>query len=79
MSKRILALSLLLPLLALSGAFAGPTTDDKRSWPNEVREQTFRSTRQAEPGWYRAQAKAVGAPVATGAQERRYHGGPKYP
>ena len=83
--KRLYTLSLLLPLMALSGAaYAGSTIADRNYWPSEVQAQTQRgvATRDAESA--RARAQATGAPVfypsaeATGHQQQcRYQGGPK--
>jgi hypothetical protein len=88
--QRLFALSLLLPLTALSGAaYAGQTIADRNYWPSDVRAQTVQT--QAQRGlmardarFERANAMASGAPVfhpsaaAVGRhQDCRYQGGPK--
>jgi hypothetical protein len=79
--KYLLTVSLLMPLMAISGmANAGPKITDKSYWPNETRNQ------QTEPDWRSAYALQTGSPIrqtapAVNAGQSRcsYQGGPKSP
>ena len=84
-TKRILAISLLLPLMAISAtAHAGSTITDKSYWPSEVRQSA-----QNAPAGSRSDftsAFAYGGPVSSlqlaanasdGGSTWRYEGGPK--
>jgi hypothetical protein len=85
--ERVLTISTLLALMALSGtAYAGPGITDKSYWPNEVGPSSYSRAPQTEPDRYRARAMQRGAPAAQVAPEGnsgqygcRYSGGPKYP
>jgi hypothetical protein len=79
--KSLLAVSLLMPLMAISSmAYAGPKITDKTYSPGEVRSQ------QTEADWRGAYAMEPGArlgrtapAVNTGQSQCRYQGGPKSP
>ena len=81
MSKHLLTISLLLPLVAVSAtAQAGSTITDKSYWPNEARKSSpIRAGSQADPysafGYDRATSRP--APAITGGSAFRYQGGPK--
>jgi hypothetical protein len=85
LTKRLLTISLLLPLLAMSAtARAGSTITDKSYWPNEARQsaQTRTGGRQNDPSF--AFAYDRGAPhlqpttnTSDGGSAPRYQGGPK--
>jgi hypothetical protein len=82
MSKTLLTISLLVPLVAISAtAQAGSTITDKSYWPNEARHSALiRAGSQTDA--YSAFAYDRGtsrlAPVATdGGLAPRYQGGPK--
>lgn len=86
--KRLFTISLLLPLMAVSGqALAGPTVTDRNYWPNEVRAQTLQNAKQVDTDWYQAHASGLKtaktprrqATPSTGQQTCRYQGGPKLP
>lgn len=79
-TKYLFAVSLLMPLMAISGmANAGPKITDKSYWPNETRNQ------QSEPDWRSAYGLQTGTPrrtapaVDVGRSQCRYQGGPKLP
>ena len=83
--KHLLALSLLLPLVGLSGAaYAGSTISDRSYWPEQARVTTFEAN-QAPVEWNSARAQVTGTqrfePATTIYSDRnaapRYHGGPK--
>ena len=80
--KSFLAISLLLPLTALSAtAQAGLTISDQRYWPSEARPAVHSGTSTAHSQPRDAFASSI-QPVANmveGANTRRYHGGPKSP
>ena len=71
--ERVLTLSTVLALIALSGAAqAGPRITDKNYWLNEIGPSS-QSAAQAQPDWYRARA------MQPGQYRCRYLGGPKSP
>jgi alcohol dehydrogenase class IV len=84
LTKHLLKISLLLPLVAMSAtAYAGSTITDKSYWPNEARQTTYGI---AAP--QNAPSSAFASTVVTPRFQagpmsddvgnvRRYHGGPK--
>ncbi len=82
MSKHLLTISLLLPLVAVSAtAQAGSTITDKSYWPNEARQSTpIRSASQTDPysafAYDRAAPRMAPATAGSGSGFR-YQGGPK--
>jgi len=63
--ERVLTISALLALVALSGAaHAGPRITDKNYWLNEIGPSSQSTTRRTEPNWYRAYGMQTGAPPA---------------
>jgi len=81
MSKHLLTISLLLPLVAVSAtAQAGSTITDKSYWPNEARKSSpIRAGSQADPYSAFAYDRATSrpAPASAGGSAFRYQGGPK--
>lgn len=85
--KRLLTISLLLPLVAVSAtAHAGSTITDKSYWPSEVRKQTVQATAAASPNERRsafayapAASRLQPAASANNGATWSYHGGPKFP
>ena len=81
MSKHLLTISLLLPLVAVSAtAQAGSTITDKSYWPNEARKSSpIRAGSQAHPYSAFAYDRATSrpAPAIAGGSVFRYQGGPK--
>jgi hypothetical protein len=84
--KSFLAISLLLPLTALSAtAQAGLTISDQRYWPSEVgqsvQNRTGDSLRDLNSAFAydRAARPEPTANTSDGAAVWRYHGGPKSP
>jgi hypothetical protein len=81
--ERVLTISMLLPLMALSGvAHAGSTISDKSYWPNEARSSRVYVVEQTDPNFARAMQSGVTLPQAAlgmiGGQQRcGYQGGPK--
>jgi hypothetical protein len=82
--KRLLAISLLLPLVAISAtAHAGSTITDKSYWPSEVRRTTTYGVIAPQSNPTSAFASSAmtprlqAAPIADEGNIRRYHGGPK--
>lgn len=78
LTKRLLSISLLLPLVAISAtAHAGSTITDKSYWPNEARPAVHVTT-----GASQNKLRDAFASSATLADESgnawRYQGGPKY-
>ena len=80
LTKHLLTISLLLPLVAMSAtAYAGSTISDKSYWPNEARQsvqtRTFGSPSDAfaydRPALQPAPTANVGGPAG------HYQGGPK--
>src|SRR6266571_6454179 len=62
---RVLTLSALLALMALSGtAYAGPGITDKSYWPNESGPSSYKRSTQTEPDSYRARAMYRGGAAA---------------
>ncbi|QAU44089.1 hypothetical protein XH91_01095 [Bradyrhizobium guangzhouense] len=81
-TKHLLAISLFLPLLALSAtAHAGSTITDKSYWPNEARQSApNRAASQTGPSAAFAYDRAgtrLEPAAAAGGSEGRYQGGPK--
>jgi hypothetical protein len=85
LTKHILAISLSLPLLAMSAtAQAGPTITDKNYWPNEAR-QGARIVPRGSPGDFNSafaydRAESRFEPATNpygGGSAWRYQGGPK--
>jgi hypothetical protein len=84
LTKRLLAISLLLPLVAISAtANAGSTITDKSYWPSEARRTTTYGVTAPQSNPSSAFASSVmtprfqAAPIADEGNVRRYHGGPK--
>jgi len=84
--ERVLTISTLLALMALSGtAYAGPGITDKSYWPNEAGPSGYSRAPQTVPDRYRARATHRGAaaqfePQGNTAQYRcRYQGGAHSP
>jgi hypothetical protein len=84
LTKHLLKISLLLPLVAMSAtAHAGSTITDKRYWPGEARPAPYAVTApQSNPSSAFASTvltpRFQAAPMADdGRNARRYHGGPK--
>ncbi len=85
MTKKLLTISLLLPLMAASAsAFAGSTITDKSYWPNEARQsaQARTGSSQGDPNsafaYDRIPSRLQPAPnVNDGGSAWRYQGGPK--
>jgi hypothetical protein len=84
LTKRLLAISLLLPLVAISAtAHAGSTITDKSYWPSEVRRTTTYGVTAPQSNPISAFASSAmtprfqAAPIADEESVRRYHGGPK--
>ena len=80
-TKHLLAISLLLPLVAISAtAHAGSTITDKSYWPNEARQSaqigTVGSQRDFNSAFAYDRPTMQPAPAANGATGR-YQGGPK--
>jgi alcohol dehydrogenase class IV len=84
LTKHLLKISLLLPLVAISAtARAGSTITDKSYWPNEAR-QSANSVTMPQNAPSSAFASTVMTPrfpagpmSDEGENVRRYHGGPK--
>lgn len=79
-TKRLLTISLLLPLVAISAtAQAGSTITDKSYWPNEARQSTpIRAGSPSDVYAYgRAPSRLEPAIVNSGGSAWRYQGGPK--
>lgn len=79
--KFLLAISLFLPLMALSAAaYAGVTISDKRYWPNEARPSAGTSQDKLGSAFAFDPIRSVFRPVK-GANDPgaawRYYGGPK--
>ena len=81
LTKRLLMLSLVLPLAAVSAtAYAGSTISDKSYWPNEARqnEQARIGDVNSALAYDRAAPRMEPAASANGAGPvRPYQGGPK--
>ena len=85
MTKKLLTISLLLPLIAASAsAYAGSTITDKSYWPNEARQSVQAATvsSQRDPNsafaYDRTPSRLQTAPnLNDGASAGRYQGGPK--
>jgi len=86
LTKRLLSISLFLPLLAMAAAtaHAGSTITDKSYWPSEARPAVHGGTGTAQSVPRDAFASSEitprfqAAPMADeGGNARRYHGGPK--
>ncbi|MGO4716078.1 hypothetical protein [Bradyrhizobium sp. 2TAF24] len=85
MTKKLLTISLLLPLIAASAsAFAGSTITDKSYWPNEARQraQGWAGSSQGDPNSAFAYDRIPSRLQPTtnpndGGTAWRYHGGPK--
>src|SRR6266436_5326630 len=81
--ERVLTISTLLALMALSGtAYAGPGITDKSYWPSEVGPSHYNRSMQTEPDPYRARAMHRGraaAPAQVAPENGcRYQDGPKF-
>jgi hypothetical protein len=84
-TKRLLAISLLLPLVVMSAtAHAGSTISDKSYWPSEASQSVQNRTGRSSTDWNsafsydRATSRSVpAAKTGDGAEVWRYHGGPK--
>ena len=85
MTKKLLTISLLLPLMAASAsAFAGSTITDKRYWPNEARQSvqatTGSSQRDLNSAFAYDRTPSHLQPTTNpndGGSAWRYQGGPK--
>jgi hypothetical protein len=84
LTKRLLAISLLLPLVSISAtAHAGSTITDKSYWTSEAKRTTTYGAiaPQSNPGSAFASSamtpRLQAAPIADAGNVRRYHGGPK--
>ena len=85
MTKKLLTISLLLPLMAVSAsAYAGSTITDKSYWPNEARQGAQARTGSSQGDVYsafaydRTPAHLQPAPdLNDGGSAWRYQGGPK--
>ncbi len=84
LTKRLLTISLLLPLVAISAtAHAGSTITDKSYWPSAARPAVHSVTSTVHGAPRDAFAASMTAPpqaparVDYGANAWRYHGGPK--
>ncbi|XSC47077.1 hypothetical protein ACF1BQ_016715 [Bradyrhizobium sp. RDT10] len=82
-TKHLLAISLLLPFVAISTtAQAGSTITDKSYWPNEARQSTpFRAGARTDAysafAYDRATSRFDPATTNRGGSAFRYQGGPK--
>lgn len=82
-TKHLLAISLLLPFVAVSAtAQAGSTVTDKSYWPNEARRTApVGAVPQTSPysafAYDRATSRSEPATVNSGGSVFRYQGGPK--
>ena len=87
LTKHVLKISLLLPLVAMSAtAYAGSTISDKSYWPSEARRSvqntTVGSQRDLNSAFAYDRAASPLQPATTtndGRPAWRYHGGPKSP
>ena len=84
MTKKLLTISLLLPLMAASAsAYAGSTITDKSYWPNEARQSVQARTGSSQGDLNSAFAYDVASPLRPvlnpkdGGSSPRYQGGPK--
>ena len=85
LTKHLLKISLLLPLMAISAtAYAGSTITDKSYWPNEARQSAQTRTGGAQSdlnsafAYYRATSRLQPATVTNEVGPAwRYQGGPK--
>lgn len=86
LTKRLLTISLLLPLVAVSAtAYAGSTISDKNYWPSEARQRTQVTTVDSQRDLNSAFAhdrstprlQPAPSPNEAGSAWRRYQGGPK--
>lgn len=83
MTKKLLTISLLLPLMAASAsAYAGSTITDKSYWPNEARQSaqigTVGSQRDLNSAFASDRPTRQPTPAANaGGSIGRYQGGPK--
>lgn len=83
LTKHLLKLSLVLPLVAMSAtAYAGSTVTDKSYWPSEARQSAY-GIAAPQNALSSAFASTVGTPrfqagqMSEAGNVRRYHGGPK--
>ena len=85
LTKHLLTISLLLPLVAVSAtAYAGATISDKRYWPSEARQSAQSTTVGSQRDLNSAFAYDQVAPRLqpstnpnAGGSAWQYHGGPK--
>jgi hypothetical protein len=78
LTKRLLSISLLLPLVAISAtAHAGSTITDKSYWPSEARPAVHITTGASQNKLGDAFASST-AQVDESGNAWRYQGGPKY-
>ena len=85
MTKKLLTISILLPLMAASAsAYAGSTITDKSYWPNEARQSVLARTNssQGDPNFAFAYDRIPSRLQPTtnpndGGSALRYQGGPK--
>ena len=80
LTKRLLSISLLLPLVAISAtAHAGSTITDKSYWPNEARPAVHVATGASQNNFRDAFASsAMNADGSGDAWNYRYPGSPRY-
>jgi hypothetical protein len=84
MTKTLLTISLLLPLMAASAsAYAGSTITDKSYWPNKARQsvQARTGSSQGDPNsafaYDRTRSRLEPMTNPNGGSASRYQGGPK--
>lgn len=82
MTKKLLTISLLLPLMAVSAsAYAGSTITDKSYWPNEARQsaqaRTDSSQRDLNSAFAYDRTPSRLLPTNDDGSAWRYQGGPK--
>lgn len=84
LTKHLLKISLLLPLVAMSAtAYAGSTITDKSYWPNEARQSAYgiAAPQNAPSSAFASTAVTPRFQAGPMSDEvgnvRRYHGGPK--
>ena len=86
LTKHLLKISLLLPLVAISAtAHAGSTIKDKSYWPSEARQSAQNRTGSSQSdlnfafAYDRAASPLQPMTNTSGSSAWRYHGGPKSP
>src|SRR5260370_28733606 len=86
LTKHLLKISLMLPLVAMSAtAYAGSTITDKSYWPSEARQSaqtrtgSWQSDLNSALAYDRAASPLQPMTNTSDGSARRYHGGPKSP